>query len=238
MDSRQGYNWLFGASDRDLHKYHLGLEVLVDALLLSRCAHLVCGASNVSHAAMYFADEGQCVHAVPPLWLVAGEDSLSTGRAYLATLPPPTYQPTAEVLEQNIEELRDLIEHLENERARLHYHSTQISESERRAQENLALTREEVKAMQSTVANLQEELTELTSQLSERTAELAQTRAEAQDDLAQARIELQRERTSAQSRILYLEASLSEREAELGAFRRRFVVRVLDRLAQLRRRLA
>jgi hypothetical protein len=46
------------------HKYLLGKEVLIDALLLARCGHLLCGPSNVSQAAMYFALDKQIIHEV------------------------------------------------------------------------------------------------------------------------------------------------------------------------------
>ena len=39
---------------RDNHKYFLGLEVLTDAVLLSKCNSLICGNSNVSLAAILF----------------------------------------------------------------------------------------------------------------------------------------------------------------------------------------
>jgi hypothetical protein len=42
------------ASDRTNHKYMLGVEVLRDAYLLSKCRGLVCGHSNVAYAAMVF----------------------------------------------------------------------------------------------------------------------------------------------------------------------------------------
>lgn len=49
---------------RPLHKYLLGREVLIDALLLARCGHLLCGPSNVSHAAIYFASKDPIIHEV------------------------------------------------------------------------------------------------------------------------------------------------------------------------------
>jgi hypothetical protein len=39
---------------RKNHRYLLGLEVCVEAILLSRCAGLVCGASNVSEFARFY----------------------------------------------------------------------------------------------------------------------------------------------------------------------------------------
>lgn len=62
-ETKKDYDWLFKAS-RVNHRYLLGREVLMDALLLSRCGHLLCGPSNVSHAAIYFASEKQIVHEV------------------------------------------------------------------------------------------------------------------------------------------------------------------------------
>lgn len=40
--------------DRKNHKYTMGKEVLIDALLLSKCQHLICGNSNVPYAAILF----------------------------------------------------------------------------------------------------------------------------------------------------------------------------------------
>lgn len=51
-------------SSRPMHKYFLGREVLMDALLLARCGHLLCGPSNVSFAAIYFAENEQIIHEV------------------------------------------------------------------------------------------------------------------------------------------------------------------------------
>ncbi len=59
-----GYGWWFGAR-RPLHRYLLGREVLVDALALSRCAALVCGASNVPLAATMFAARPPELFTVP-----------------------------------------------------------------------------------------------------------------------------------------------------------------------------
>lgn len=42
------------ADSREGHKYLMGKEVLVDALVLSRCDYLLCGHSNVPYAAMLF----------------------------------------------------------------------------------------------------------------------------------------------------------------------------------------
>ncbi len=132
------YTWLFGASERDRHHYRLGLEVLTDALLLSRCSHVVCGVSNVSRAAMFFAEETQRVHPVPPLWITPNSGGPSLGRAYLALLPPPTYQPTAAILEKNIQELQRLLEDSENERAQAQSAPAQPAE-ERPAEERPAM---------------------------------------------------------------------------------------------------
>lgn len=41
-----------GNAGRENHRYRLGLEVLTDAILLSRCTALVCGHSNVPYAAI------------------------------------------------------------------------------------------------------------------------------------------------------------------------------------------
>lgn len=39
---------------REHHNYLLGKEVLIDALLLSKCDYLICGHSNVAYGAMVF----------------------------------------------------------------------------------------------------------------------------------------------------------------------------------------
>lgn len=39
---------------RQYHHYLMGREVLVDALVLSQCEHLICGHSNVAYAAILF----------------------------------------------------------------------------------------------------------------------------------------------------------------------------------------
>lgn len=57
-------DWLF-KDPRPLHRYLLGKEVLIDALLLARAGHLLCGPSNVSHAAIFFANGNQIIHEVP-----------------------------------------------------------------------------------------------------------------------------------------------------------------------------
>ena len=66
------YNWLFNAK-RTNHRYLLGKEVLIDALLLARCGHLLCGPSNVSHAAIYFSKGDQEIHEVDPTGMSEGK---------------------------------------------------------------------------------------------------------------------------------------------------------------------
>lgn len=41
---------------RDLHRYLLGRDILVETLLLSKADALLCGGSNVSETAVFFAD--------------------------------------------------------------------------------------------------------------------------------------------------------------------------------------
>ena len=48
-----------------MHRYRLGREVLVDALALSRCPTLLCGASNVALAATMFAARTPELYTVP-----------------------------------------------------------------------------------------------------------------------------------------------------------------------------
>jgi hypothetical protein len=62
----RGYDWWFGAR-RPLHRYRLGREVLVDALAMSRCAALLCGASNVALAATMFATRTPQLYTVPAI---------------------------------------------------------------------------------------------------------------------------------------------------------------------------
>jgi|GEM_PF-1373443 len=113
------YDWLFSA-DRKHHRYLLGLEVLIDALLLARCKHLACGPSNVSRAAMYFAPQGQIVHPITPLWLSPPQNSRSTGRKYLHSLPPLAKPPSIPTLLTQIDELHNIIGIIENSRCEQH----------------------------------------------------------------------------------------------------------------------
>ena len=67
----RGYGWWFG-DRRPLHRYRLGREVLVDALALSRCAALLCGASNVALAATMFAPRPPVLYTVPAIGVSDG----------------------------------------------------------------------------------------------------------------------------------------------------------------------
>ena len=115
-DLTEDYQWLF-RPNRDQHCYRLGLEVLVDALLLSRCGHLLCGTSNVSRSATFFSDDRQRVHLIPPLWVTPPFMGPSTGHARLANAPSLPYPASSEVLQTHIGELRRLLEMTENSRA-------------------------------------------------------------------------------------------------------------------------
>lgn len=77
------YHWWFGAR-RPLHRYRLGREVLVDALALSRCATLLCGASNVPLAATMFASRPPELYTVPA---VAVSDALPPRGRHLRRIP-------------------------------------------------------------------------------------------------------------------------------------------------------
>ena len=112
----EGYEWLF-RPQRERHRYLLGLEVLVDALLLSRCGHMLCGISNVSQSAIYFSDEGQTVHAVPPIWQIPEYMGPSLGRDFVTTIAHPTNPPSAHALATQLEEMRRLLEASENARS-------------------------------------------------------------------------------------------------------------------------
>jgi hypothetical protein len=116
-DVSGGYEWLFDAR-RELHRYHLGLEVLLDALLLARCGTLLCGISNVSRAARYFSDTSQAVRYIAPIWhLPESAGGPSLGRNFLATFPPSTAAPSRDVLVANLEELQCLLELAESAHA-------------------------------------------------------------------------------------------------------------------------
>jgi hypothetical protein len=116
-DLGKGYGWLFH-ENRPLHRYLLGLEVLLDALLLARCGHFLCGCSNVSQAVMYLSDESQEVHFVPPIWRVPlHERDDSVGREFVASFPPLSAALSPEALAQQLEEMRLVLEAAENSRA-------------------------------------------------------------------------------------------------------------------------
>jgi hypothetical protein len=66
----RGYAWWFGAR-RPQHRYRLGREVLVDALAMSRCTALLCGASNVALAATLFAPRPPELYTVPAVGISA-----------------------------------------------------------------------------------------------------------------------------------------------------------------------
>lgn len=234
---RQGYTWLFGASERRLHKYHLGLEVLIDALLLSRCSHLVCGASNVSHAAMYFANDDQRVHPVPPLWVFSDVHHASRGKAYLSTLPPPTYKPSAAVLEQNIKEFEDIVEFLENKRAETQHRVIQLAEAEGEAQRHLALARSDNEQLRATVEDLHSRLKDLTS-LHGQLVKAHDHCASEHKDLLHLLKTTQQALSTAQADANHLNATVAGLKAEVSAYRRRFVVRLADALARMRRRIS
>ncbi|MEJ8859986.1 hypothetical protein WKW79_35940 [Variovorax robiniae] len=225
----RSYEWLFDASERHLHRYRLGLEVLVDALLLSRCTHLVCGASNVSQAAMYFAGDDQIVHAVPPLWMIANSDQPSRGKSYLASLPSSSFEPSANVLAQSMKELEDIVERTENERAQANLRVAQLEDSGRLTQQLLGQVRKEnehLRAAHDELATARRDLqTELTKVRGESQTELDEVRGQSQADLANAEAE------GEQLRVL-----ISELQTELAAFKNRFVVKVLDRFVGWLRR--
>lgn len=110
------YEWLF-APRRNHHCYLLGLEVLLDVLLLARCGHLLCGRSNVGKAARWFSDERQVVHMVPPLWCAPPHRGQSVGRSTLEASPPFPRPISATALEIQVKELQRLLEMTENSRA-------------------------------------------------------------------------------------------------------------------------
>ncbi len=107
------YEWLF-VPGRELHRYQLGREVLVDALLLARCGHLLCGISNVTHAAMYFSDERQTVHPVPPLWCNPPPNEASRGREFVSACPKLMAPLSDEALLAQLDGLQVLLENAEN----------------------------------------------------------------------------------------------------------------------------
>jgi hypothetical protein len=78
QETARDYQWLFG-HDRPFHRYRLGLEVLLDVLLLARCGHLLGSMSSVIGGARMFASEAQQLHILPPLWWTADSDKTSQG---------------------------------------------------------------------------------------------------------------------------------------------------------------
>jgi hypothetical protein len=144
------YQWLFGAK-RERHKYLLGLEVLLDGLLLSRCGHLLSGASNVPRCAMYFADEAQVRHPMPSVWLVPTRYENSVGREFLATLPPPTHAPTPVAVRAHIEELERILEYTENGRAKAMDSRYKLNRYVEDLEARLAAQKEELAAARKTV---------------------------------------------------------------------------------------
>jgi hypothetical protein len=117
QETSHSYEWLFEAP-RELHRYHLGLEVLLDALLLSRCGSLLCGISNVSRAASYFSEDRQSVRYLAPIWrLPAHAGGPSLGRSFLALFPPSPGPPSSGVLVAHVEELHRILELAENAHA-------------------------------------------------------------------------------------------------------------------------
>lgn len=109
------YQWLF-RPQRQLHRYLLGLEVLVDTLLLARCGHLLCGISNVSHCAMYFSNERQTIHPVPPVWIRAKHKEPSWAHSFLDIWPKPYVPLSPAVLRGHAQQLQRLLEETVNSR--------------------------------------------------------------------------------------------------------------------------
>jgi hypothetical protein len=97
------YSWLF-ANKRKHHRYMLGMEVLLDVLLLARCAHLICGMSNISYAAIYFSTDDQHVHPIAPLWMTPNIDGTSAGLRHVKSCAiPEAIDPIAVLLAQKQE---------------------------------------------------------------------------------------------------------------------------------------
>lgn len=154
------YKWLFDGK-RHHHRYLLGLEVLLDALLLSRCGHLACGASNVSQAAMYFAAESQIVHPITPLWMCPSVDEVSVGKAYMADAPSLSRTPSAAVLRGQIKELHELLEYAENGRAEAQQNNPEV----RHHIEAVASINRESIQLREEIAKLQREKSQLLAKL-------------------------------------------------------------------------
>ncbi len=144
------YAWLFDG-ERHHHRYLLGLEVLLDALLLSRCGHFACGASNVSQAAMYFASEKQIVHPITPLWMCPCVDRPSIGRAYLAEALPLSRKPSASVLEGQMHELYDLLEYAENSRHDAHQNMADMSRALTKADKRIQKYQQEIETLRQQI---------------------------------------------------------------------------------------
>lgn len=88
VETPMDYKWLFD-HQRPLHRYLLGLEVLLDTLLLARCGHFVCGPSNVGRGALAFSHEDQIRHFLPPLWCTPRRAHPSVGFEYISMYSNP-----------------------------------------------------------------------------------------------------------------------------------------------------
>lgn len=168
------YQWLFD-QQRHHHRYLLGLEVLLDALLLARCGHLLCGLSNVSKAAVCFSDASQVTHVIPPLWCSPPLQGPSIGRAFLAALPPSPRPASQLILQSHILELQQILEITENARAEAYSELEALKQRQLTDQNAISndvnALRQELKAAQKELVRVKKELQESTSavkQLQER----------------------------------------------------------------------
>ena len=113
QETATDYGWLF-SHPRPLHRYLLGLEALMDALLLARCEHMVCGSSNLSRCAGYFAADSQTSDLLPPLWATPKRSEPSRGQARLRASGPFPYPPSPAAVAAQLSELRRLLALTEN----------------------------------------------------------------------------------------------------------------------------
>ncbi len=158
------YQWLFEPR-RELHCYQLGREVLMDALLLARCGHLLCGISNVSHAAMYFSDKLQDVHPVPPLWHLPHLHEASRGRSYVMADLKLTAPLSVDALMAQSEGLQILLENAENVNAETAREARELQEKVAILTRKSSAENSELKAARKEVLALQKSLDHAHSQI-------------------------------------------------------------------------
>lgn len=140
QETAMDYAWLF-ANDRPFHRYRLGLEVLLDALLLARCGHLLAGPSNVTRGVRIFASESQRLHFLPALWWVAGPDKASIGFTRLQQFGSPHTGFSAAAHEAILEVLRDNLARVEASSVAIRLQAKEMADSLHAAQARVVAVR-------------------------------------------------------------------------------------------------